>query len=98
MPATRQIDVYLLPALVDPADLTGKVAVVIDVLRATTTIVHALANGARDVIPCLEITDALQHAGPAILRGGERGGRQIPGFDLGNSPAEYSREAVGGKT
>jgi 2-phosphosulfolactate phosphatase len=110
MPSARQIDVYLLPALVEPAEFAGKVAVVIDVLRATTTIVHALANGATQVVPCLEVTEAVEQAsslaiakdggqaGTPILRGGERGGKQIPGFDLGNSPAEYSREVVGGKT
>jgi 2-phosphosulfolactate phosphatase len=106
MPTIRQIDVYLLPALVEPAELAGKVAVVIDVLRATTTIVHALANGANQVIPCLEIEEAVEQASSLaqaeqartlVLRGGERGGRQIPGFDLGNSPAEYSRGVVGGK-
>ena len=98
MTIARQIDVYLLPALVEPAELTGTVAVVIDVLRATTTIVHALAHGAKEVVPCLEIDEALQIKGPEILRGGERGGRQIPGFDLGNSPAEYRRDVVAGKT
>jgi 2-phosphosulfolactate phosphatase len=99
MPSDRQIDVYLLPALVEPAELAGKVVVVIDVLRATTTIVHALAHGATQVIPCLEVAEAMQHAitTPA-LRGGERGGKLIPGFDLGNSPQEYNREVVGGKT
>ena len=110
MPSVRQIDVYLLPALVEPAELAGRVAIVIDVLRATTTIVHALANGATQVVPCLEVTEAVEQAsslaiakdggqaGTPILRGGERAGKQIPGFDLGNSPAEYSREVVGGKT
>jgi 2-phosphosulfolactate phosphatase len=98
MPADRQIDVYLLPALVEPAELAGKVAVVIDVLRATTTIVHALANGAKQVVPCLEIDEALRIGEPNVLRGGERGGRQIPGFDLGNSPTEYRRDVVAGKT
>src|SRR5438874_11853400 len=101
MPAARQIDVYLLPALVEPAELAGKTVVVIDVLRATTTIITALANGATQVIPCLEIDEARKAAAdfgsPAIL-GGERGGRPIAGFDLGNSPAEYSREQVAGKT
>jgi len=103
MPAARQIDVYLLPALVEPAELAGKVAVVIDVLRATTTIVHALASGAREVVPCLEVEQASalardEQARTLVLRGGERGGKQIPGFDLGNSPAEYSRDIVAGKT
>jgi len=103
MPAARQIDVYLLPALVEPAELAGKVAVVIDVLRATTTIVHALASGAAEVVPCLEVEQAAaltrdEQARTLVLRGGERGGKQIPGFDLGNSPAEYSRDIVAGKT
>src|SRR5262245_6050961 len=107
MPAERQIDVYLLPALVEPAELAGKTAVVIDVLRATTTIIHALAHGATQVVPCLEVEEAVERASSLardkqaetlVLRGGERGGRQITGFELGNSPAEYSREVVAGKT
>src|SRR5262245_24692560 len=101
MPAARKLDVYLLPALVEPAELAGKVVVVIDVLRATTTIIQALANAATQVIPCLEIEEARRIAsefhGSAVL-GGERGGRQIPGFDLGNSPSEYARGVVAGKT
>ncbi|HZN35098.1 MAG TPA: 2-phosphosulfolactate phosphatase [Pirellulaceae bacterium] len=104
MPAERQLDVYLLPALVEPAELAGKTAVVIDVLRATTTVIHALACGATQVLPCLEVEETLETAaacllrGESAIRGGERGGRQIPGFELGNSPAEYSRQVVGGKT
>src|SRR5262245_9532828 len=101
MPNAGQLDVYLLPDLVEPAALAGKTAVVIDVLRATTTIVHALAAGAREVVPCLEVDEARQIAariGGGTVLGGERGGVAIAGFDLGNSPAEYSRERVGGKT
>lgn len=101
MPSARQIDVYLLPALVEPPALAGKTVVVIDVLRATTTIVHALAAGATQVIPCLEIDEAkkaaAELASPIVL-GGERGGLPIAGFDLGNSPAEYTHERVAGKT
>src|SRR5262245_55111471 len=95
MPTAGQIDVYLLPALVEPAALAGKTVVVIDVLRATTTIIQALANGALEVVPCLEIEDARRIgavAGAKAILGGERGGVPIPGFDLGNSPAEYVRE------
>ncbi len=98
---TKDVDVYLLPELVEPAALAGKTVVVIDVLRATTTIVHALAAGAREVVPCLEVEEARQSAaasGKAAILGGERGGVAIAGFDLGNSPAEYTRDRVGGKT
>ena len=100
MPTVRKIDVYLLPALVEPSELAGKTVVVIDVLRATTTIIHALAAGATQVIPCLEVDEARRIAnelGSKAVLGGERGGQQIPGFDLGNSPLEYTPGAVGGK-
>ena len=95
------LNVHFLPQLVDPQQLAGSTCVVIDVLRATTTISYALDAGARDVIPCLEVDEARQVAAtlPAgsCLLGGERGGKKIEGFDLGNSPAEYSAEVVGGK-
>src|SRR3954471_2898523 len=89
MPNAGQLDVYLLPDLVEPAALAGKTVVVIDVLRATTTIVHALAAGASEVVPCLEVDEARRVAtktGNDAILGGERGGLPIPGFDLGNSP------------
>ncbi|HET6881731.1 MAG TPA: 2-phosphosulfolactate phosphatase [Pirellulales bacterium] len=93
---------HFLPALTTPEALVGTAVVVIDVLRATTVIPHALAAGAQAVIPCLEVEDALQAAaglpaGQAVL-GGERLGLKIEGFDLGNSPDEYTQQAVGGKT
>jgi 2-phosphosulfolactate phosphatase len=99
MPA---IHVHLLPSLIPPGALRGGVAVVVDVLRATTVMAHALASGCEAVIPCLEIDDARRvaselPAGTAIL-GGERGGLPIEGFDLGNSPASYTPEACRGKT
>lgn len=76
------------------------VAVVIDVLRATTTLSHALANGADRVIPAgsPEEARALRDAHPGWLLCGERDGRRLPGFDLGNSPAEYGAERVRGRT
>ena len=52
-----EIRAYFLPQLVAPGDLAGGVSVVIDVLRATTTITAALAAGTREVIPCLEVDD-----------------------------------------
>ncbi|MBS0265265.1 MAG: 2-phosphosulfolactate phosphatase, partial [Planctomycetes bacterium] len=89
---SRPVFVHLLPSLFEPEDLQGGVAVVIDVLRATSTIVYALHAGAQRVIPCGEIDEARKTAaglpaGTALL-GGERGGLRISGFDLGNSPAE----------
>ena len=97
-----RLNVYDVPAAVTPDDLAGGTVVVIDVLRATTTITHALEAGAVEVLPCLEIEDALALAatmpeGQYVL-GGERGGLPIPGFHLGNSPAEYTPQSVGQKT
>jgi 2-phosphosulfolactate phosphatase len=94
----RPIRVHLLPQLAPPGALAGSVAVVIDVLRATTTIVHALAAGCLAVVPCAEVEEAQQRAAalrPAgkIILGGERGGVPLPGFDRGNSPREYTAAA-----
>lgn len=94
--------VHLLPGLIPPTALKDGVAVVVDVLRATTAMVHALAAGVEAIIPCGEVDEARRVAaslppGTAIL-GGERGGLPIEGFDLGNSPASYTREICQGKT
>ena len=76
----------------------GGIAVVIDVLRASTTIITALANGAARVRAVRTVGEARALAGSAAaLLGGERGGRRIAGFDLGNSPLEYSRQRVAGR-
>ena len=88
------------------AACAGGIAVVIDVLRASTTIVTALAHGATRVRPVLTVPEARDMhaaagaAGPGYgpLLGGERGGLKIDGFDLGNSPLEYSRGRVGGRS
>ena len=75
---SRPISVHLLPGLFEPADLRGGVAVVIDLLRATSTIVHALAADATSIIPCGEVDEARRLAAQApagsVLLGGERGG------------------------
>jgi 2-phosphosulfolactate phosphatase len=98
----NRIDVYMLPEFLEGADLSESVAVVIDVLRASTTIVHALGHGAAAVIPCLEVDEARRIAREnpesEILLGGERQGRIIDGFDLDNSPLSYRSETVAGRT
>jgi len=95
---SRHVTVHLVPSLFEPSALRGGIAVVIDVLRATTTIACALANGARRIIPCEHVEqarDVRDREGPHILLGGERNGKLIPGFDLDNSPAAWSAAAVG---
>jgi 2-phosphosulfolactate phosphatase len=92
-----------LPALTK-RDLSGTACVVFDVLRATSTMVTALQNGASAIIPVSEISEALaiKRKQPGVLTGGERNGMKIRAegveFDFGNSPREYTPERVKGKT
>jgi 2-phosphosulfolactate phosphatase len=88
-------------------DLTDTFCVVFDVLRATTTMATALANGADAIIPVEEIPEALalREQRPGLLLAGERDGVRIQAnltgsiaFDLGNSPREFTRERVRGRT
>jgi 2-phosphosulfolactate phosphatase len=82
-------------------DLRGGVAVVIDVLRGSSSIIQALKNGASRIIPAAEIEDARALAdewptGEYILCA-ERNGVKVDGFNLGNSPFEYDPQTVSGK-
>lgn len=99
---TSHVHVHLLPTLFEPESLRGGIAVVIDVLRASTTIIHALAAQSPSVIPCgeVEIARAVARELPAdsVLLGGERHGQRIEGFDLDNSPLTYVPELLAGKT
>ena len=82
-------------------DFSGKIAVVIDVLRATSVITTALANGACSVIPVMTVEEAENRFSAcdaaSTLKGGERNSVKIEGFDLGNSPLEYKRNVVADK-
>jgi len=96
-----RIDLYFTPGQTDELALRDRTVVVIDVLRASTTIIAALSNGAREIIPVATVESAVKISGnlfgDVILLGGERNGRMIDGFNLGNSPAEYTGERVKGK-
>lgn len=97
-----KIDVFFGPAGVTPADVAGRAVAVIDVLRASTSIAVALDNGARVIIPFENSEDAVSRAKAFersdVRLAGERKSQPIPGFDLGNSPLQYTRDAVEGKT
>jgi 2-phosphosulfolactate phosphatase len=101
MTTPRDVSVALVPGWAEPASLAGATAVVVDVLRATTSMLHALAAGATSVVPCDSIEAARITCGgltgPGLLAG-ERGGRMIAGFDLGNSPSEFTARSCRGKT
>jgi len=124
------VAVHYLPALTTPAEMAAGVVVVIDILRASTTITAALAAGAREVIPCAEVDEARERAAelgrrsstqvlvgadssnrqdekistlPDLfslqpLLGGERGGLPIDGFDIGNSPSEFTPQRVANRS
>jgi 2-phosphosulfolactate phosphatase len=96
------INVYFTPFGLTSADIAGKPVIVVDILRATTTIIAALANGARAVIPAAASDEAARIAQNLergqVLLAGERRGDPISGFDLGNSPCEMTADAVAGKT
>lgn len=82
--------------------LLGSTVIVVDVLRCTTSIITAVMNGSEKIIPAVEPGDAAAFASKIGIRecviGGERGGLMLPGFSVGNSPSEYSKEKVNGKT
>jgi 2-phosphosulfolactate phosphatase len=97
-----KIDVYALPSSVQEKELKDRTAVVIDVLRASSTIITALHNGCKEVIPLTDIEEAItlskNYERDAFLLGGERNAQKIDGFDLSNSPCEYTPDVVAGRT
>lgn len=97
-----KIDLSFSTTQFDELQLRDKNIIVIDVLRASTTIAVALNNGAREIIPVASVESAVKISGSLFgevtLRGGERNGKMIEGFNLGNSPLEYTEAAVKGKS
>jgi 2-phosphosulfolactate phosphatase len=97
-----ELSLYTHPSDFSESEAKGNTVVVVDVLRASSTIVHACENGVERIIPVASVEDATKLL-PTLdrkrtLLGGEREGIKIDGFDLGNSPLEYTREQVSGKT
>ncbi len=97
-----KVNVLFSPIVADELYFTGKTTVVIDVLRASSTIITALNNGAREVVPVGTIEFAVKVSGGMFggqtLLGGERNTKKIEGFALGNSPLEYEEKVVNGKS
>lgn len=96
------LDVFLTPCAVTDEALEGTLTVVIDVLRATTTITTALSAGAAAIRPVATMQEVeFQTAstdGNGYLRAGERDGEKIEGYDLGNSPLDYTSQTIEGQT
>jgi len=96
------INVIISPCGLEELYFTNKTVVVIDVLRASNTIINALQNGAKEIIPVAAVEFAVKVSGGMFggqtLLGGERNTKKIEGFALGNSPLEYTDSVVEGKT
>ena len=91
-----KVDIALLPKDVTGVDLSDTVCIVLDIFRATTSIVTCLANGCAAMIPVLSTEDASKAASKiqSVLFAGERQSIKIEGYDFGNSPFEFSEGKV----
>lgn len=99
MKTKPELHTILSPRLLDIYDVSNSIVVIIDVFRATSTIATALYNGASRVIPVDSVDKCIQIGKTTGgITAGERDGKIIPGLEHGNSPAEYPREFVEGKT
>lgn len=95
---SRKIEVCLTPALLHLYSLEKSIVVVIDVLRATSSITYGIDNGAEAIIPVAQVEDCLAYADKGFLLAAERNGEVVEGYDFGNSPFSYTKEKIGGKT
>ncbi len=94
---TRSIEVCFTPKLINLFDYKDSIVVVIDVLRATSTICTALAYDAESITPVASIDDCLAYRNQGYLIAGERNGEMVDGFDMGNSPFQYINDKVIGR-
>jgi 2-phosphosulfolactate phosphatase len=94
----RKIEVCVTPALLGLYDIENSIVVVIDILRATSSIVYGIDNGANAIIPVANVEDCLTYSDKGYLLAAERNGSVVEGYDFGNSPFSYTKEQVEGKT
>lgn len=96
-----KIDTIPLYSRILASHLSNYTVIVVDVLRASSSIITAIMNGAQRIVPAADPGEAaalaLRLGVKDCVLAGERGGVRLPDFALGNSPAEFSRETVGGK-
>ncbi len=89
----------LSPALLHLYDVSDSIVVIIDVLRATSTIATALYNGAKEIIPIDNVAECIQIGAELnAITAGERDGQVAEGLQYGNSPFEYPQSFIAGKT
>lgn len=97
-----RVNVYATHNSVEEKDIKDKLVVVVDVLRATSTIITSIDNGCKEVIPVVDIEEAMEmsrnYERETCFLAGERNALMIEGFDLSNSPAEYTKDVVEDKS
>jgi 2-phosphosulfolactate phosphatase len=97
-----RLDVFFTPNQVKPTETAGRLVLIVDVLRASTTVATALGNGAKTVIPVEGADEVInrskEFARSQILLAGEQKMHPIAGFDIGNSPQAFTPAVVEGKT
>lgn len=91
------IETIFSPALISHHSLEGRNTVIIDVLRATTSMCYALDQGAKSLMPVATPEDCLRYRDLGCLCAAERNGMKLDGFDMGNSPEEFTRSLVEGR-
>lgn len=94
----KSIEVCLTPALLNLYDIQESIVVVIDILRATSSMVYGIDNGATAIIPVSNVEDCLNYVDKGYLLAAERNGEIVEGYDFGNSPFSYASNKVKDKT
>jgi len=94
----KTIETCFTPALFEPEQSKGTIVVIIDILRATSSICTAFANGAEAIIPVAEVEEAKSYKAKGYLVASERDGITLDFADFGNSPFNFTKEAVENKT
>jgi len=94
----KKIEVCFTPSLIDLYNVEKKVVVVVDILRATSCMTTAMANGVKSIIPVATIEECFSLRKKGFLAAAERDGKMADGFDLGNSPFSYMDKSLKGKT
>ncbi len=94
----KKIDICFSPELLPQYEIKDKIVVVVDILRATSTMVTALACGVAKIIPVMEVQECREWQKKGFLASAERDGKKIEGFDLDNSPFSYQNPDLVGKT
>lgn len=93
----RTIEVCLSPELIHLYNLKDKIVVVVDIFRATSTMITALANGVKAITPVADLETCRNFKNRGCVIAGERNGLPADGFELGNSPLSYLNNAYAGK-